>query len=288
MSALKGKKAVVTGGAMGFGFYTCKRLLEEGVEITIWDLSEGAMKEAKAELDKLGGPVHYYPCDVSDKDRVFELAEQAKKDMGRVDILINNAGFTRMGFFTEIPLEQTLRVLEVNINGLLYSTYALLPDMLERNSGHIVNVGSIGSFSSSPGMVGYFTSKYGVLGMSDTLRLECKMKGKTGVHVTSVHPAVAGTGMFETEKKATGFSARLTPVIEHDDVARLIVERGLKKKAPVVVVPRYMYILRALVGLIPVSWMDKFVLSNPQAINLFNLKGRPGMAHTDPSADKTG
>jgi all-trans-retinol dehydrogenase (NAD+) len=286
MKTLKGKKAIVTGGAMGFGYHTCKRLLSEGVAVTIWDLNEEAMHEAKADLEKTGGTVYCHPCDVSDKDRVFELAKTACKEMGQVDILINNAGFTRVGYFTEIPLEQTLRVLEVNINALLYTTYCLLPAMLERNSGHIVNVGSIGSFSSSPGMIGYYTSKYAVLGMSDTLRLECKMKGKTGVHVTSVHPSIAGTGMFETAEKAKGMMAKLTPVIEHDDVAKLIVERGLKKNSPIVAVPRMMYMLRAFVGLIPVSWMDKFVLSNPIALQLFHLKGRPGMAHTDPLADK--
>ena len=282
MEDLKGKKAVVTGGAMGFGFFTCKRLIQEGVEVTIWDLNEKAMNEAKGELEKLGGTVHCYPCDVSNRERVFELAEQAKKDMGRVDILINNAGFTRVGCFTDIPLEHTLRVLEVNINALLYATYALLPDMLERNSGHIVNLGSIGSFQSSPGMIGYYTSKYGVLGMSDALRLDCKMKGKTGVYVTSVHPAIAATGMFELKEKAHGFMV----IKNHDDVAKAIVERGLKKKKAVIAVPGYMYMLRAMSGLIPISWMDKSVLSNPQARALLDLKGRPGMAHTDPSADK--
>lgn len=86
MITLKGKKVVVTGGAMGIGLATCRRLVKEECEVTIWDLSQKDLDAAAKELKEAGGIVFHYQCDVSDKDRVHELAVQAKKDMGRLDI----------------------------------------------------------------------------------------------------------------------------------------------------------------------------------------------------------
>ena len=83
MKDLNGKKAVVTGGAMGIGFDTCLRLVKEGCSVTIWDLNEKALSEAKDKLEAAGGQVYLYPCDITNKEKVFELAEQAKSDMLR-------------------------------------------------------------------------------------------------------------------------------------------------------------------------------------------------------------
>ena len=127
MKDLRGKKAVVTGGAMGFGFDTCKRLVREGCDVTIWELNEPALEEAGKKLEEMGGgKVYGHACDVSDRARVSELVEQANKDMGQVDILVNNAGFVRPGGFCEVPLDHTLRQMEVNITALFYSTHAFL------------------------------------------------------------------------------------------------------------------------------------------------------------------
>ncbi len=118
MIALSGKKAIVTGGAMGIGLATCRRLIKEGCDVTIWDLSQKDLDVAAKELKEAGGNVFPYQCDVSDKDRVHELAMQAKKDMGRVDILINNAGYVRNGMFWEQPVENDVKQMDVNVNAL--------------------------------------------------------------------------------------------------------------------------------------------------------------------------
>jgi short-subunit dehydrogenase len=284
MDNLKGKKAVVTGGAMGFGLATCEQLIKEGIEVAIWDLNQEALDKAIKDLQKLGGKVRGYHCDVSDKDRVFELAKQAINDMGQVDILVNNAGFTRAGFFTDLPLEQTMRVMDVNINAIIYATYALLPHMIARNSGYIINVGSLGSWSCSPNMVGYYTSKYAVLGFTDALRIDLKAHKKDGVHIASVHPSIAATGMFESMERPKGLASFFIN-IRHDDVGRYIVKKAIKKKKAVVTVPGRMYLTRIMAACFP-TLMEKFTLSNPQGMSVMNYKGRPGMAHTDPSADK--
>lgn len=286
MNDLKGKKAVVTGGAMGFGFETCKRLLREGCDVTVWELNESAMLEAKKELDGFSaGKTFTYPCDVSDKARVLELAEQARKDMGQVDILINNAGFFRPGTFCELPLEHTMRQMEVNINALFYSTHAFLPDMLARDCGHVVNVASGASWYSAPGLVGYCTSKAAVHGFSETLRIEIKAAGKQGVRVTSVHPGMALRGMFEGLNFSPVMKILWPPLKNHDIVAEAIVEDGLKKGKSVVCRPRSVYLIWALRGLVPNSLWDWLMLQLGAKNLLQGYKGRPGMAHTDPSAE---
>jgi all-trans-retinol dehydrogenase (NAD+) len=289
MKNLRGKKAIVTGGAMGFGLATCKRLVREGCDVTIWELNESAMLEAKKELDDMGGGKTFvYLCDVSDKERVFELAEQAKKDMGQVDILINNAGFFRPGKFCEIPLEHTVRQMEVNVLAPFYSTYALLPDMLARDCGHVVNVASGASWYGGPGWVGYCTSKAAVHAFSDILKIEIKGSGKKGVNVTSVHPGLALKGMFEGLTFSRSMKLLWPPMEDHDLVAEGIVEDGLKKGKSVVCRPKSIYLMWVFRGLVPNSLWDWLVLRMGAADLLKGYKGRPGMVHTDPDAGGKG
>jgi all-trans-retinol dehydrogenase (NAD+) len=151
---LEGTCAVVTGGAMGIGFETSKRLLKEGVTVTIWDLNPSALKKAKRELSAFG-KVYAYPCDVTDKKKVYKLAAVAKKDMGRVDILVNNAGYVSGGGFLERPDEHWERTVDVNLKALLYTTRAFLPDMYKRNNGHIVNVSSAAGTIGVAGLAVY-------------------------------------------------------------------------------------------------------------------------------------
>ncbi len=166
MKNLRGRKAVVTGGAMGIGLETTRRLLKEGVDVTIWDMNTSAMEDAEKELKDLSGRLYMHQCDVSDKEKVFELAEVAKKEMGRVDILVNNAGFVRSGPFCDQPIEDAVKVTEVNLYAIYYTTYALLPDMLERNKGHIVNISSSAGLVAVPDLAVYCAIKAAVTGFT--------------------------------------------------------------------------------------------------------------------------
>jgi NAD(P)-dependent dehydrogenase (short-subunit alcohol dehydrogenase family) len=103
MVDLKSKCAVITGGAIGIGFATAKRLVAEGCLVTLWDLNGSALEEAKGTLEKMGGKVFTHICDVTDKARVYELARVAVSEMGKVDILINNAGYVMGGIFSISP-----------------------------------------------------------------------------------------------------------------------------------------------------------------------------------------
>lgn len=278
--SLNGKKVILTGGAMGIGLATAKRLVEEGCEITLWDFNEAELKRAVTALKGHGTKIFAHLCDVSDKARVNELATVARKEMGQVDILINNAGYVRHGMFWEQPVEDASRQIEVNVNALIYAIHEFLPDMLERNSGHIVNVSSGVAICSVPGLAAYTTSKWAVWGLTDVLRLEITASGKTGVQLTSVHPGNILQGLFQ------GFSLNwlgrllFPPVKDHDIIARGIVEKGLKKGKQLVVLPRQLYLGMILRGLIPNSLLVKLTLLAGGAGAVTNYVGRQGMLHS--------
>jgi len=281
MTELHGKKAIVTGGALGIGLATCRRLVREGCDVTIWDLSEKDLEKAAHELKGMGGNVFPYLCDVSDRERVHELAGQAKKDMGRVDILINNAGFVRHGMFWERPVEDAIKQMDVNVNALFYAIHEFLPDMLDRNAGHIVNVSSGVAIAGAPGLAAYTTSKWAVWGMTDVMRLEALAAGKGGVKFTSVHPGNIVTGMFEGFK--VNFMGRLLapPVKDHDVIAKGIVEAGLKKKRHLVVRPRSLYIGMILRGLVPDVVLGRIALLLGVGTCIEDYKGRKGYVHSN-------
>ncbi|MCU0598187.1 MAG: SDR family NAD(P)-dependent oxidoreductase [Desulfobacterales bacterium] len=285
MIALQGKKAIVTGGAMGIGLATCRRLIKEGCEVTIWDLSEKDLDAAAKELKEAGGIVFPYRCDVADKNRVHELAVQARKDMGRVDILINNAGYVRHGMFWEQPVENAVKQMDVNVNALFYAIHEFLPEMMQRNSGHIVNVSSGVAVTSAPGLAAYTTSKWAVWGLTDVLRLEMMTVGKNGVKFTSVHPGNILTGMFEGF--SLNFLGRLIapPVKNHDIIAKGIVEKGLKKQRHLVVIPWQIYIGMMLRGLIPDFILGRMALMVGLGSCVKNYKGRKGYVHSTSEND---
>ncbi len=284
---LQGKNAVVTGGAMGIGLAVCRRLVREGCGVTIWDLSQKDLEAVDKELKAMGGRVFTHVCDVSDKKQVRELAERARADMGRVDILINNAGFVRHGMFWEQPVENAVRTMDVNVNALFYSIHEFLPEMLERNSGHIVNVSSGVAMSSAPGLAAYTTSKWAVWGLTDVLRLEVMTAGKNGVKFTSVHPGNILTGMFE------GFSLNLLgrllvpPVKDHDIIAKGIVEKGLKKQRPLVVIPWTVRLGVILRGLLPNFIQTRLALLVGLGGCVKNYKGRIGYIHSNEDTRQT-
>lgn len=286
MVDLKGKMAIVTGGAMGIGFSTCKRLIQEGCSVTIWDLDRTALEKARHELKDMGGTVFAYHCDVSDEKRVKELVQQAEKDMGLIDILINNAGFVRSGKFFESPLKDAVRQMDVNVNSLFYTIHAVLPAMMKRNKGHIVNVSSGVGIISAPGLAPYTASKWAVWGLTDVLRLELMAEKKNGIKFTSVHPGNVVTGMFE------GFKLNLlgrlvSPSVKnHDVIAKAIVHAGLKRQSQVVCRPRSLHLAILFRGLIPNPLFSRLVLLAGLGECMNDFTGRQGYIHSNPANNK--
>ena len=271
---LKGKTAIVTGGAMGIGLATSKRLVNEGCTVTIWDMNEVEMTKAKTELENLGGNVFTYKCDVTDRARVAVLAEQAKADMNHVDILINNAGYVKGGDFLEQPVEAWRRTIDVNLNAVISATHAVLPQMYERNSGHIVNISSAAGIICVGGLSVYSATKWAVWGMTESLRFETWSRGKKGIKWTSIHPSYLAQGLFEGAK--LNFLGNLiVPLVKsHDVIAKAIVNDALKKGKYVVRRPRSLRLSIILRGILPDLLFQKMLVMMGVHTSMHNFKGR--------------
>jgi len=182
MGSLDGKVAVVTGAARGIGRAIAEGLDAEGAQIVVADLG-GAEEAAKAFDDGVGVTV-----DVSKEDDVQRMAEEAVKHCGGIDILVNNAGLYAsldMRPFTQIPLEEWQRVMEVNVASMFLTCRAIVPRMRERGGGKIVNISSGTPFRGVPFLLHYVTSKGAIVAFTRALAREL---GKDGIHVNCVAP----------------------------------------------------------------------------------------------------
>ena len=256
---LKGKTAIVTGGAMGIGLATCKRLLGEGVKVTIWDIDQAALKTAKQELSKLG-KVYFYQCDVTNKRQVQKHVKIAQKEMGRIDILINNAGYVSGGDLLDRPIEDWEKTIDVNLKALLYTTYAVLPEMYKCDDGHIVNISSAAGTIGVAGLSVYAATKWAVWGLTESLRMEALNNGKVGVKYSTIHPGYVATGMFEGAK--LGIPGRwIVPLVkDHDVIAKAIVEDALKKEKYSPKRPRTVNLNLRFRALMPDRWFQRFLI----------------------------
>jgi NAD(P)-dependent dehydrogenase (short-subunit alcohol dehydrogenase family) len=247
---IDGYKAVVTGGAMGIGLATVKRLLEQGCTVTIWDLQEKALQQTEDELNDWKPKLFFHQCDVTDRKKVYELAAKAFEEMGRIDILVNNAGIVHPGYFHETDDEKHVKTYDVNIVSMIYTINSILPRMYDQNSGIIVNISSAAGVIGVPMMASYSASKWAVMGLTEGLRHEAKNRNKK-VRFVSVHPGYVAKGLFEGAK-LKGMGSIVTPRIKsHDVIARAIVNSGIRKKKNVIYRPRSVRLAVMLRGIFP-------------------------------------
>ncbi len=226
---LSSKSALVTGGAMGIGYATVNRLLIEGCSVTIWDINPESLNKAINDFSQYKGKIFGYQCDVTDKTKVYQLAGQAVKDMGKVDILINNAGYVKKGDFLSRTDEYWERTINVNLTSFIYTIRAFLPGMYERNSGHIINVSSAAGTLGVPGLAVYAATKWAVWGLTESLRFEAWDNKKYGVKYSSIHPSYLASGMFEGAS-VKGIGSLIIPKVKnHDVIAKAIVNSAIRK-----------------------------------------------------------
>jgi all-trans-retinol dehydrogenase (NAD+) len=189
VKTLHEKRVLVTGGASGIGSAVAERFAAEGAEIVLVDVNEAALSETAARFERAGTRVRSYAIDVTDTSRITGLREEVARDAGRIDVLVNNAGLVFGGAFLDIPLEKHLTTYRVNMLGLVAMTHAFLPDLLEGPDGHVVNVASASAFIGLPFGATYASSKWAVIGFSESLALELELHGVRHVHVTSICPS---------------------------------------------------------------------------------------------------
>ena len=191
---LEGRCAVVTGAAQGIGLAISTRLLESGASVALWDL-DGELLEQTAESLRRRGLVEPVQVDVTDASAVEAAAASSISTLGAVDILVSNAGIAGPSARSwEYPLDQWHRVVDVDLNGVFYCCRALLPQMLERDYGRIVNVASIAGKEGNPNATPYSAAKAGVIALTKSI---AKETADRNIAVNCITPAAARTRILE-------------------------------------------------------------------------------------------
>ncbi len=186
---LKGRTAVITGGARGIGYAVAERMLACGADVVLWDITADRLEQAKATLSALGR-VATHTVDITDEDQVLAAAKAA----GQAAILVNSAGITGPNQKTwEYSSKDFRAVQEINLIGTFHCCKAVVPGMMARDYGRIINIASIAGKDGNPNAPAYSASKAAVIGLTKSLGKEL---AQTGIRVNALTPAAAKTEMF--------------------------------------------------------------------------------------------
>jgi 3-oxoacyl-[acyl-carrier protein] reductase len=228
MMHLKGKVCLITGGAAGIGKATAEKFVEEGAKVVICDVNEAL---GQAVADQLGNGTLFYKVNVTNRQEVQDFVDTVVKKLGRIDVLVNNAGITRDGLFVKFK-EGELKsqmseqdfdlVVDVNLKGVFNCAQAVVPHMISQAGGVILNASSIVGLYSNFGQTNYAATKFGVIGMTKAWSREL---GKFNIRVNAVCPGFILTEMVKKmpEKILDGLAAK-TPLRRlgvPEDVANL-------------------------------------------------------------------
>ena len=255
---LKNKTVLITGGAKGIGLATAKRILEQGSMVILWDFDRESLDETTKNFHNNGFEVFSQVCDVTNKEQIYENARIIDEKFGGIDILINNAGTVYTGYMLDRSDEELENLINVNFTSMIYTIRAFMPKMLEKNSGHIINISSASSLTGAPKLAVYAATKWAVAGLTESLRLEVQKMGKNGVKFSSIHPNFLKKGLFEGTK-LNFIGQLLAPGVKsHDQVAKVIVNRAIKLGFHSPKVPWIMNQIVLLRAILPSSLLIEF------------------------------
>lgn len=251
MDNIRGRTIAITGGARGIGHATATALLARGARVVIGDRDVAVLEEAVTGLGRLG-QVTGYPLDVTDRESFAMFLDKARTDgAGHIDVLINNAGVMPIGPFLE-QTEQSIRSsIEVNFYGVLTGCQLVLPEMVKRRRGHVINIASMSGLIPVPGQVVYVGAKFAVVGLTVALADEM---APHGVEVSVVMPPFTNTQLISGTAETVG-----TKPVQPEDIAAAIVKTLDKPKTHVSVPTplRFTAALSSMLGPRGRRWMNK-------------------------------
>lgn len=194
MKRLKDKVVIITGGARGIGLAAVNKFLQEGADVTIWDISEEDGKKALKSLEGKGN-VYFSKVDTTSPESVQEALSEQLKRSSKIDVLVNNAGITRDATVKKMTLAEWQQVIDVNLTGVFNCTQAIVPTMIEQASGCIINTSSVVGLYGNFGQANYSATKSGLIGLTKTLAKEL---GRYNITVNAVAPGFIATDMIKT------------------------------------------------------------------------------------------
>lgn len=190
--SIKGKTAYITGAARGIGKATALELAREGVHVGLIARTESTLEKVAEEARSLGVKASVAVADISKMDQVNQAVAKLSKELGSADILINNAGIGTYGSFLEIDPEDFKRTFEVNVFGTYYVTRAVLPQLMEKDRGDIINISSSSGLKGTAGSTAYSGSKFAVQGMTEALMQEVR---KHNIRLMTLNPSLVATDL---------------------------------------------------------------------------------------------
>ncbi len=227
MEDLRQKIVLITGAARGMGKRHAENFCREGAIAVITDIDRDELQKTADELKAKGYEVYPYRHDVSDREDCFSLVEKVTREVGPIDVLVNNAGITECLAVLDLSERSLRRMMEVNYLGQVWMMQAVVPEMVRRGSGHVVNLCSVAGKTGTAKMGGYCATKFALIGITDAIRQE--LHG-TGVDFTIVNPGYVSTGMFEGAKLPV-----ITGWQDPDKVSKALVKAVKKNKAEICV-----------------------------------------------------
>ena len=217
MQNLKGKNALITGAGKGIGKAVALALASEGVNVILLSRTKSSLEEVATAVEKLGVKSFVVTADVADINAVNDAVSKALTAFGTIDILINNAGIGKFGKFLDLDPTDWESIIKTNLMGVYYTTRAVLPGMIEQQGGDIINISSTAGLKGNAATSAYSASKFGVMGLTESLMQEVR---KHNIRVTALTPSTVATDMAIDLNLTDGNPDK---VMQAEDIAEVII-----------------------------------------------------------------
>jgi len=243
------RTALVTGASRGIGIHIVRALVKEQMNVVMSGISESELKHTERILTKAGARVISVLSDLGDRPAIESLVTTSNQKFGAIDVLVNNAGIETFSAYHKLAVDDIDRVIRVNLIGTMILTRLVLPGMLERGTGHVINMSSLSGKAPPPCSEPYVATKAGLIAFTESLRSEYS---GTGVGFSVICPGFVEAGIYQRIAKETGQRAsRLLGTSTPDAVACAVV-RAIKKNLPEIIInPGPIRLLTALAELSP-------------------------------------
>ncbi len=228
---LKGKVVLITGASSGFGADAAHLFAQEGAIVVLAARRLDRLQELVNKIQDSGGEALAIPVDIAKVDEVHLMVQSTLDFYNHIDVLVNNAGFGKFNWFEKLEYERDIETqIAVNLTGLIEVTHTVLPHMLARRQGHIINMASVSGFTASPLHSIYAATKFGVRGFTTSLRRELQ---PLGIHVTGIYPGPAKTEFMDDAGEYTALGNLPVPewiFMESEKVAKKVVQVAKKPR----------------------------------------------------------